>query len=154
MAKPDNKLSSLKKNVAPYEEIDTKASIGQLFNTLVPLILLWYAAYLSLSVSYWLTIPIAVVASGFVVRTFIIFHDCCHGSFFKSRKANKILGTITGVLTLCPYEQWKNTHAIHHATSSNLDKRGIGDMWVLTVEEYGAASFGSVCTTGCTVTRS
>ncbi|MCM3260462.1 fatty acid desaturase [Paenibacillus lautus] len=141
MAKPDNKLSSLKKNVAPYEEIDTKASIGQLFNTLVPLILLWYAAYLSLSVSYWLTIPIAVVASGFVVRTFIIFHDCCHGSFFKSRKANKILGTITGVLTLCPYEQWKNTHAIHHATSSNLDKRGIGDMWVLTVEEYGAASF-------------
>ncbi|MFB4329958.1 fatty acid desaturase [Paenibacillus sp. CR_12] len=141
MAKPDNKLSSLKKNVAPYEEIDTKASIGQLFNTLVPLILLWYAAYLSLSVSYWLTIPIAVIASGFVVRTFIIFHDCCHGSFFKSRKANKILGTITGVLTLCPYEQWKNTHAIHHATSSNLDKRGIGDMWVLTVEEYGAASF-------------
>ncbi|ACX63537.1 fatty acid desaturase [Paenibacillus sp. Y412MC10] len=141
MAKPDNKLSSLKKNVAPYEEIDTKASIGQLFNTLVPLILLWYAAYLSLSVSYWLTIPIAVVASGFVVRTFIIFHDCCHGSFFKSRKANKILGTITGVLTLCPYEQWKNTHAIHHATSSNLDKRGIGDMWVLTVEEYRAASF-------------
>lgn len=141
MAKPDNKLSSLKKNVAPYEEIDTKASIGQLFNTLVPLILLWYAAYLSLSVSYWLTIPIAVIASGFVVRTFIIFHDCCHGSFFKSRRANKILGTITGVITLCPYEQWKNTHAIHHATSSNLDKRGIGDMWVLTVEEYGAASF-------------
>jgi len=141
MAKPDNKLSSLKKNVAPYEEIDTKASIGQLFNTLVPLILLWYAAYLSLSVSYWLTIPIAIIASGFVVRTFIIFHDCCHGSFFKSRKANKVLGTITGVLTLCPYEQWKNTHAIHHATSSNLDKRGIGDMWVLTVEEYGAASF-------------
>lgn len=141
MAKPDNKLSSLKKNVAPYEEIDTKASIGQLFNTLVPLIVLWYAAYLSLSVSYWLTIPIAIIASGFVVRTFIIFHDCCHGSFFKSRKANKVLGTITGVLTLCPYEQWKNTHAIHHATSSNLDKRGIGDMWVLTVEEYGAASF-------------
>lgn len=81
MAKPDNKLSSLKKNVAPYEVIDTKASIGQLFNTLVPLILLWYAAYLSLSVSYWLTIPIAIIASGFVVRTFIIFHDCCHGSF-------------------------------------------------------------------------
>ncbi|OMF74329.1 fatty acid desaturase [Paenibacillus glucanolyticus] len=141
MAKPDNKLSSLKKNVAPYEEIDTKASIGQLLNTLVPLILLWYAAYLSLSVSYWLTIPIAVIASGFVVRTFIIFHDCTHGSFFKNRRANRILGTITGVITLCPYEQWKNTHAIHHATSSNLDKRGIGDMWVLTVEEYGAASF-------------
>ncbi|GAB6929105.1 fatty acid desaturase [Paenibacillus sp. JCM 10914] len=141
MAKTDNKLSSLKKNVAPFEEIDTRASIRQLVNTMLPLIILWYAAYLSLSVSYWLTIPIILVASGFVVRTFIIFHDCCHQSFLKNRFFNKLLGNITGVITLCPYEQWKNTHAIHHATSSNLDKRGIGDMWVLTVEEYNQASF-------------
>ncbi|EHB62308.1 MULTISPECIES: fatty acid desaturase [Paenibacillus] len=140
MAKPDNRLSSLKKNMTPFEVIDTKASIRQLLNTLIPLILLWYAAYLSLSVSYWLTLPITLIASGFVVRTFIIFHDCCHQSFFKSRRANRILGTITGILTLCPYEQWKSTHSIHHATSSNLDKRGIGDMWVLTVEEYRNAS--------------
>ncbi|WP_028544431.1 fatty acid desaturase [Paenibacillus taiwanensis] len=134
-----SKLANLKKNVAPYEQIDTKSSIKQILNTLVPLVLLWYAAYLSLSVSYWLTVPIAVVASGFVIRTFIIFHDCCHQSFFKSRRANDILGTITGVLTLVPYQQWKNSHSIHHATSSNLDKRGTGDMWVLTIEEYEAA---------------
>ena len=134
-----SKLSSLKKNVAPYEKIDMKSSIRQIINTLVPLVLLWYAAYLSLSVSYWLTIPIAIVASGFVIRTFIIFHDCCHQSFFKSRLANDILGTITGVITLVPYQQWKNSHSIHHATSSNLDKRGTGDMWVLTIDEYAAA---------------
>lgn len=102
--------------------------------------MLWAAAYFSLSVSYWLTFPIALVASGFVLRTFIIFHDCCHGSFFKSKRANDILGTITGVLTVTPYQQWKNEHSIHHATSSNLDKRGVGDIWVMTVDEYKAAS--------------
>ncbi|GAA0133174.1 fatty acid desaturase [Paenibacillus sp. YSY-4.3] len=134
-----NSLPELKKNVAPYEEIDTPSSVKQLINTLLPFILLWYGAYLSLSVSYWLTLPITIVAAGFLVRTFIIFHDCCHQSFFKSRLANEILGTITGVLTLCPYQQWKNTHAIHHATSSNLDKRGVGDMWLLTIDEYLAA---------------
>jgi omega-6 fatty acid desaturase (delta-12 desaturase) len=132
-------ISHLKKYVAPFEKTDTKASIRQLINTLVPLLALWYAAYLSLSVSYWLTLPILVVASGFMVRTFILFHDCCHQSFFKSRRANDILGTILGVFTLVPYQQWKNTHSIHHSTSSNLDKRGTGDMWLLTVEEYMAS---------------
>ncbi|KAA0546242.1 fatty acid desaturase [Bacillus sp. BGMRC 2118] len=132
-------ISKLKKDVAPYEQTDTKASILQMVNTIGPLLLLWYGAYLSLSVSYWLTLVIAIVASGFMVRTFIIFHDCCHGSFFKSKRANDIVGTLTGVLTIVPYEQWKRSHSIHHATSSNLDKRGIGDMWILTVEEYEAA---------------
>lgn len=132
-------VSNLRKSVTPYEKIDTKSSIRQIVNTLGPLLLLWYAAYASLSVSYWLTLPILIVASGFVIRTFIIFHDCCHQSFFQSRRANDILGTITGVLTLVPYQQWKNSHSIHHATSSNLDKRGTGDMWVLTVDEYAAA---------------
>ncbi|MFY0543905.1 fatty acid desaturase [Brevibacillus sp. H7] len=132
-------IAHLKQSVAPYEKTDTKTSIRQLFNTLGPFFLLWYAAYLSLSVSYWLTLPIAIVAAGFVIRTFILFHDCCHQSFFKSRLANDIVGTITGVLTFCPYEQWKNTHNIHHASSGNLDKRGIGDIWILTVEEYAAA---------------
>ncbi|MFJ9500675.1 fatty acid desaturase [Brevibacillus centrosporus] len=132
-------IAHLKKDVAPYEKTDTKASIRQVINTIGPLILLWYAAYLCLSVSYWLTLPLTLVAAGFTVRTFIIFHDCCHQSFFKSRMANDILGIITGVLTLCPYEQWKNSHAIHHATSSNLDKRGVGDIWMMTVEEYVSA---------------
>jgi len=134
------KLAELKKSVAPYEEINHTKSVIQILNTMVPFFLLWWAAYASLSVSIWLTIPMIVAASGFLVRTFIIFHDCCHQSFFKSRRANDILGTITGVLTLVPYRQWKNSHSIHHATSSNLDKRGIGDMWVMTVEEYAEAS--------------
>jgi omega-6 fatty acid desaturase (delta-12 desaturase) len=132
-------ITHLKKNVAPFEKTDTKASIRQLINTLVPLLALWYAAYLSLSVSYWLTLPLLIAASGFMIRSFILFHDCTHQSFFKSRKANDIIGTILGVFTLVPYQQWKNTHAIHHSTSGNLDKRGIGDMWVLTVEEYTAS---------------
>ena len=80
-------------------------------------------------------------AAGFLVRVFIIFHDCCHHSFFKSRKLNKVLGTITGILTFFPYYQWQHDHAVHHATSSNLDKRGTGDIWVLTVDEYVAAPF-------------
>lgn len=103
--------------------------------------LLWGGAYFSLSVSYWLTLLLAIPAAGFVIRTFIIFHDCTHGSFFKNRRANDIIGTITGVLTLVPYRQWKHSHSIHHASSSNLDKRGIGDIWIMTVDEYEAASF-------------
>ncbi|MEI7027724.1 fatty acid desaturase [Paenibacillus sp. y28] len=132
-------IAQLKKTVAPYEVTDTKSSIRQLLNTVIPLLLLWYGTYLSLNVSYWLTILLAIVTGGFVVRTFIIFHDCCHQSFFKSRAANDIVGTILGVVTLCPYEQWKNSHAIHHATSSNLDKRGVGDIWIMTVDEYVSA---------------
>lgn len=130
----------LKKSVAPFERTDTRKSILQMINTLGPLVLLWIAAYFSLSVSYWLTLPIAIVAAGFLVRTFIIFHDCCHQSFFKSRRANDIVGTITGILTIVPYQQWKHTHSVHHATSGNLDKRGTGDLWVMTVEEYLASS--------------
>jgi omega-6 fatty acid desaturase (delta-12 desaturase) len=136
----NSSIAQLKKEVAPYAKTDQAASIKQILNTMVPLLILWYVAYLSLSISYWLALPILIVTGGFLVRTFIIFHDCCHQSFFKNRKANDILGTITGVLTLVPYEQWKNSHNTHHATSSNLDKRGTGDMWLLTVKEYNEAS--------------
>lgn len=134
-------LSNLKQGVAPYEKTNTRASIKQMINTLGPLLLLWIAAYASMSFSYWLALPLALMTAGFMVRTFILFHDCCHQSFFRNRRANDILGTITGILTFVPYRQWKRTHAIHHATSSNLDKRGIGDMWLMTVDEYKAAPF-------------
>lgn len=135
-----NSMKHLRKQVTPYETSNRKKSLWQLLNTLVPFILLWYLAYQSLSISYLLTFILAVIAAGFLVRVFIIFHDCCHHSFFKNRLANKIWGTITGVLTLFPYEQWANEHSVHHATSSNLDKRGIGDLWILTVDEYQSAS--------------
>ena len=86
--------------------------------------------------SYWLVVPLAILAGGFLVRVFIIFHDCGHGSFFKSRRANDILGFITGVLTFTPYYQWRWEHALHHASSGDLDRRGTGDVWTLTVQEY------------------
>ena len=130
----------LRKSMNPYEKSETKKSVKQIVNTFVPFILLWYIAYLGLSVSVWLMIPPAVVAAGFLVRIFIIFHDCCHNSFFKSRKANVILGNISGIMTLFPFKQWQHSHNVHHAGSGNLDKRGVGDMWMLTVEEYYQAS--------------
>ncbi|TMN23832.1 Delta(5) desaturase DesA [Lentibacillus cibarius] len=135
------KQAQLKKSVAAFASPDTKASILQLINTIPPFFLIWFLAYESLSVSIWLTLALTVLASGFVVRIFIIFHDCTHGSFFKNGKANRIVGTITGVITLFAFEKWKRSHAIHHATSGNLDKRGTGDVWVMTVDEYMAASF-------------
>src|SRR5699024_1228502 len=76
---------------------------------------------------------------GFMIRSFIIFHDCTHGSFFRNKKLNDFCGTFTGVITHFAYEKWKREHSIHHATSGNLDKRGIGDIWVMTVKEYEEA---------------
>ncbi|WP_090831540.1 MULTISPECIES: fatty acid desaturase [unclassified Bacillus (in: firmicutes)] len=136
----EQNTKTLKKQVAPYEQASLKASIWQIVNTLGPFFVLWFLAYKSLEVSYLLTLAISVVAGGFLIRTFIIFHDCCHHSFFKNRKANKVLGMITGVLTVFPYEQWAHDHSVHHATSGNLDKRGTGDIWTLTVDEYLALS--------------
>lgn len=134
------KTRKLHKDVAPFAKSDKKKSIIQLINTVPPLLIFWFIAYQSLSVSFWLMLPFAIIAAGFVIRTFIIFHDCTHGSFFKNRKANDIVGTITGVLTLFAYSKWKREHAIHHASSSNLDKRGVGDIWVMTIDEYVEAS--------------
>ena len=129
-----------KKIVKQYQQPSRPRAVWQIVNTLGPLALLWYLMYLSLSVSWWLVIPLAVIAGVFLVRVFIIFHDCGHGSFFKSRRANEVVGFITGMLTFTPFYQWRYDHAIHHATSGHLDKRGTGDLWTLTVEEYLASS--------------
>jgi omega-6 fatty acid desaturase (delta-12 desaturase) len=137
------KQLNLKKQMAPYEKSDLTRSIMQLVNTLGPFFLLWFLAYKSLSFSYLLTLGISVIAAGFLVRIFIIFHDCCHHSFFKNRKANKIVGTFTGILTIFPYHQWQHDHNVHHATSGNLDKRGTGDIWTLTVKEYQDAAWST-----------
>lgn len=134
------KTAQLRKFVKPFEQSDVKASVRQLMNTIPPFILAWFLAYQALSVSIWLTIALSAVAAGFVIRTFIIFHDCTHGSFFKNKKANAVVGTITGIMTLFAFEKWKREHTIHHASSGNLDKRGVGDIWVMTIEEYVEAS--------------
>lgn len=92
--------------------------------------------YLSLSYSYWLTLLLSPLAAGFQLRLFIIFHDCCHLSFFNSRKANEILGTICGVFCFTPYHHWRYYHAIHHATTGNLTKRLEGEVVPLTISKY------------------
>lgn len=132
---------NLKKQVAPFEKSTAKKSVWQIINTVVPFIILWYLAYKSLSVSYWLALVPSLLAAGFMTRVFIIFHDCTHHSFLKSRRVNRIVGTCMGVLTLFPFDQWGHEHSVHHATSGNLDKRGTGDIWTLTVNEYLAAPF-------------
>ncbi|WP_409300376.1 fatty acid desaturase [Peribacillus sp. SCS-155] len=134
------KARQLRKQTTTFEKSSIKSSVWQLINTLVPFFSLWVIAYQSLSVSYVLALVISIVNAGFLVRMFIIFHDCCHHSFFKNRQANKWVGTLMGVLTLFPYHQWQHSHSIHHATSGNLDKRGTGDIWVLTIDEYVQAS--------------
>src|SRR3989454_6703801 len=132
----DASPSAWKEIVARYQKPSVGRGVWQIANTLVPYAALWYLMYLSLSVSYWLVVPLAVLAAGFLVRLFIIHHDCGHGSFLKSRRANDILGFITGVLTFTSYYHWRWEHAVHHATSGDLDRRGLGDMWTLTVQEY------------------
>ena len=142
MAIDKEKTKKLRQDVAPFAKSDTGKSVFQMVNTIAPLIVLWIAGYMLVDVSPWLTAGLSVIAAGFVVRTFIIFHDCTHGSFFKSKKANDWVGLLTGVITSFPYEKWKREHTIHHATSSNLDKRGIGDIDMMTVEEYLQSSKG------------
>jgi acyl-lipid omega-6 desaturase (Delta-12 desaturase) len=125
--------------VAPYQHADTRRSVWQLINSAVPYAVLWVLMYFSLAVSYWLTLALGVLAGGFLVRLFIIFHDAGHGSFFNSQRANDITGIITGIATFTPYYAWRHSHAIHHATSGDLDRRGVGDVWTMTVAEYVAA---------------
>ena len=110
--------------VSKYAFPETWRSLWQVANSLVPFILGWYLMVRSLEVGYWLTLILAVPTAGFMVRLFIIFHDCCHGSFFKTIRANDRLGLVLGVLVLTPFYQWKHSHAIHHATAGDLDRRG------------------------------
>lgn len=122
--------------IARYQRASTKRALWQLTNTFVPYALLWYVMYLALEVSVWLTILLAVISGAFLVRIFIIFHDCAHGSYLRSRRANDIVGFIAGVLTFSPYQHWRWEHAIHHSSAGNLDRRGTGDVWTMTVQEY------------------
>lgn len=137
---PAEDTGAWKEVVLRYQKPSVWRAVWQIVNTLGPLAAIWYLMYISLAVSWWVVIPLAIVAGAFLVRTFIIFHDCGHGSFFKSRMANDIVGFITGLLTFTPFYQWRWDHAVHHATSGHLGKRGTGDLWTMTVREYLAAS--------------
>lgn len=134
--RPKASIAEWKAIVAKFQQPSLPRAIWQLVNTLGPYALLWYLMYVSLSVSWWIVAPLALLAGAFLVRIFIIFHDCGHGSYFKSERANDIVGFIAGILTFTPYYHWRWEHSIHHATSGHLDKRGIGDIWTMTVQEY------------------
>ena len=125
-----------KENVARFQEASPRRAWWQLINSFLPYALRWFAMDRALIVSYWLMLPFAILAAGFLVRIFIIFHDCGHRSFFKSKGANNATGALLGVLLLTPYRHWRLQHALHHGTAGDLDRRGSGDIWTLTVEEY------------------
>jgi omega-6 fatty acid desaturase (delta-12 desaturase) len=127
--------------LAAYGRPDRRKAVRQIVTSIGPYAVLWalMIATTSLDMPIILTMALAVIAAGFLVRTFIVFHDCCHGSFFASKRANHIVGTITGILTFTPFEPWRLSHTKHHRTAGNLDRRGFGDVWTMTVEEYRTA---------------
>ncbi len=122
--------------LAPYRHPITWKSVWQLASTAALFVAAWLVMRWSLGVGYWLTLLLAPVAAMMVVRLFMLQHDCGHGSFFRSKRANTIVGSVLGVITLVPYTYWRKTHAIHHATSGDLDGRDFGDIDTLTVREY------------------
>lgn len=122
--------------LAEYREPNTLRSCTELFVTIGPFLLLWAIAWWSLSISYWLTFFISLFNAAFLLRLFAIQHDCGHGAFFRSRNTGDWIGRMLGVLTLTPYDVWRRSHSIHHNSSGNLDRRGMGDINTLTVAEY------------------
>ena len=130
-----------RKVVPKYQEPDVRRAITPAVTTLGLLGIALYVMNRSLVLPYWITLLLAVPTAGLFVRTFIIMHDCSHGSFLPWRRANDTLGFVTGVLTLFPFEQWRRDHAMHHASSGDLDRRGHGDVATLTVREYLARPF-------------
>ncbi len=121
-------------------ERPTMQSWAQLLSTAVGLATGWILADMAMRTSLWLGAAASLVISVFSVRAFIIFHDCGHGSFSRSRRVNTVVGTAIGVVVLTPFAQWSRDHAKHHATSGDLDRRGAGDVWTMTTDEYRAAS--------------
>ncbi|HSQ27080.1 MAG TPA: fatty acid desaturase [Anaerolineales bacterium] len=129
-------IKELKKKLDPFSKSDSNIAIRQLVVTLLLYGLGWLAMVYSLQIGYWLTLLLTIPTAGFLIRIFIFFHDCGHNSFLPSTQWNRRVGFWLGVLTFTPGAQWWRSHAIHHATSGNLDKRGVGDVMTLTVDEY------------------
>jgi omega-6 fatty acid desaturase (delta-12 desaturase) len=129
-------MRGLTKALARYREPNHGRSVVELLVTIVPLVALWLSMVFALKLGHGLYLLLAIPASGFLVRLFMIQHDCGHGSLFRHRLLNDWVGRVIGVVTLTPYDFWRRTHGIHHATSGNLDLRGIGDIDTLTVREY------------------
>jgi len=127
--------------VKGFEGADDRKAIVQLVDTLLPYLALYalMLVLLHLGAPIWLPLLLALPGGAFLVRTFILFHDCCHGSFLSSRRANDALGIVLGILALTPFADWRRSHGIHHSSAGNLDRRGLGDIWTMTVAEYAAS---------------
>jgi omega-6 fatty acid desaturase (delta-12 desaturase) len=126
--------------LAPYCEPSLPKSLLDICTSIVPYLALSVVIYLTLGVSVALTVALMVLGAGFLVRTFVVFHDCGHGSLFPSKRANRWVGRVAGLLVLSPYERWRHDHAVHHGTSGDLERRGVGDIVTLTVDEYHSRS--------------
>ena len=129
------------KILAQYREPDTVRSVFELLVTLIPFLSLWGLAWWLLNDYPWMALAVALSNGLFLVRIFIVQHDCSHGGFFKSRRISDWVGRIFGVLTLTPYDVWQRTHMMHHSAAGNLAQRGIGDVYTMTVEEYYSQPF-------------
>lgn len=130
-----------RESLMPFAQPCLRRGLLAIATSAVPYIALCVLMYLTIGVSTALTAVLAVLAAGFLVRVFIVFHDCSHNSLLPSRRANAVLGTILGLLVLSPFRRWRHDHAVHHATSGDLDKRGVGDIVTLTVAEYSSRSW-------------
>lgn len=136
--RPDLNPRALLQQVAPYRKPRPGRSLTELAITAFPFVLLWTATWAILSAGYTAGLLLTIPAGGFLLRLFLIQHDCGHGAFFSRQKSNDWLGRVLGVLTLTPYDYWRRSHALHHASTGNLDQRGVGDIDTLTVSEYRA----------------
>jgi len=135
-------IEVLRKKLSPYARPDRRMAIVQLINTLGPYIILWAVLIYMVEQRYpaIVIIPLIIIAGLLLVRIFILFHDCAHNAFFASRRTNTVLGYICGILTFTPFDEWRHNHLAHHGTYADLDHRGVGDIWTLTVDEYRAVS--------------
>jgi omega-6 fatty acid desaturase (delta-12 desaturase) len=135
-------IQSLRKTLLQYAKPDMQKAVLQMISTFIPYIALWIILVYMVEQKYSFAVIFALIfiASLFLVRIFIFFHDCAHNSFFASHPANTALGYLTGILTFTPFRYWQHNHLVHHNTYADLDHRGVGDIWTLTVEEYRAIS--------------
>jgi omega-6 fatty acid desaturase (delta-12 desaturase) len=133
--------ATLAESVQPFARPDRKRATWQIIDTLVPYFALWALMIVMVQQSYpyWSVLALSALVAAFYVRVFILFHDCTHGSLFATPRANRILGYVTGILTFTPFEQWRRSHAMHHDTVGDLDRRGVGDIWTMTAAEFDAA---------------
>jgi len=135
-------VTAWKKIVAPFEKSSTPRGVWQIASTLAAYAATWAVMLWLQPVSWWLAFAFVPLAGLLLTRIFVIFHDCCHGSLLPSDRANRIIGFPLGVLVFTPFRHWRWEHAVHHASAGDLDRRGVGDVWTMTVEEYQAAPLG------------